>query len=517
MPKTHIVETRVPRVDFFPIGEAPLADLLGLSEPPFLQGSAFRQLEYIERYLGQEDFHCKSLSIERHYIDRDYMEDHSVFYSRSHRAYHNWCQRVHFFSIGVSDLRAKLKALTKVGFADGVEEYRRACEEFSSEFYLGFSVIKPLRGCPIGRTVLRPYRETSGGLERHFECTRWYRTNLAGIRLAVKGLAFQQQDVGVSACATTALWSAMQKVRDFEDIAAATPAQITRLASQYTLPFGRSMPSEGLSIDQMCQAIQALGVSPNLLRVENFEAARSYLYSAALSGLAPVLILKEVLPSPRLAHAVTLVGMETCVTEPVPILGSPFVDRAADLRSIFVHDDRRGPYIRAELREASGRLRLIIANGGSGEDWNLSHILIPLHGKIRLSFADLRLIADRILKNAEAYRDARLSTHTAADTTIQFESMILRAPTYTEELFIGANKLSKGKAERIRVKLSLPRYVGVVRLSASYFGCMDVLIDTTSTPRNVTCLAIIIREERSALAKPIGQFLAGEYECRYIA
>jgi len=31
------------------------------------------------------------------------------------------------------------------------------------------------------------------------------------------------------------------------------------------------MPSEGLSVDQMCQAVQALGYSPSLYRSELFD------------------------------------------------------------------------------------------------------------------------------------------------------------------------------------------------------------------------------------------------------
>jgi len=132
--------------------------------------------------------------------------------------------------------------------------YRNACAEFSRTSYLGFGVIKPLGGTPVGRTMLAAFDPGSGdGFHYRFDCTCEYQAHLLGAELTVRGLGFQQQDVGVSACATTALWSAMQKVRDFEDIGTATPAQITTLASQYALPFGRSMPSEeALSIEQKC-------------------------------------------------------------------------------------------------------------------------------------------------------------------------------------------------------------------------------------------------------------------------
>jgi hypothetical protein len=45
----------------------------------------------------------------------------------------------------------------------------------------------------------------------------------------------------------------------FEEIAAATPAQITNMAVRNILPHGRALPQEGLSVDQMCQAIRVFG------------------------------------------------------------------------------------------------------------------------------------------------------------------------------------------------------------------------------------------------------------------
>ena len=120
----------------------------------------------------------------------------------------------------------------------------RQADEFSRKNYVGFSVIKPLAGCPVGRTVLRcfPEKTSEAGYVRRFDCACDYRAHVLGILLHIRGLAFQQQDVGVSACATTALWSALQRTRALEETSAATPAQITIRASQYALPFGRSMP-----------------------------------------------------------------------------------------------------------------------------------------------------------------------------------------------------------------------------------------------------------------------------------
>jgi hypothetical protein len=506
------------KIDIYPFGESSLASLLGFKKPPFAP-DAFRQLTYIEDYLKEEGCVCKSVLIERHYIDRDYMEDHSVFYSRNLYPYSNWCQRVHFFSLDPKEVKRRLTGIVQIGIEQNLDKYLEACGKFSDNFYLGFSVIKPLVGCPVGRTVLRQYKEDAGnGLRRQFTCTREYKTHLLGVELSVHGLAFQQQDIGVSACATTALWVALQKARDFEDIASATPAQITRLASQYTLPFGRSMPSEGLSLDQMSQAVQAIGISPNLLRVKDFETARGFVYSACKSGFAQVLILQSPYDDSEF-HAITVVGMKTQSSNE-HLRNTILIDRAADLKAVYVHDDRIGPYLRADFVGMGHDARLEVGYGiGTNrkiQQWKLTHVLMPMHGKIRLSFDEIRSVARNIANRIEAFRKLFHPELEAQDHTIAFETLILRSPLYIRSLIFGPKKILTKKLNAIREKLSLSRYVGVVHLESSYFGSLDILVDTTSTPKNINCLKVIVTEQASNLTIELAKFLSREYGCSYI-
>jgi hypothetical protein len=507
------------RIDFYEFGSARLEDILELEQPPFAE-DPFHQLRYLEDYLRDHASPCRAVVIERHYVDRDYMEDHSVFYSRNLRDYTNSCRRLHFFSLNPRQVKRKLRGLIVSARSKGPDKYKELCERFSKQYYLGFAIIKPLNGCPVGRTVLKHYDDDAGrGFHREFQCTRDYSAHLAGVKLSVRGLAFQQQDIGVSACATTALWTALQKVRDFEDLGAATPAQITRLASQYTLPFGRSMPSEGLSIDQMCQAVQSLGVSPNLLRVTDYETARGYLYSSCKSGFAQVLILEN--PSSRdEAHAVTVAGMK--VGSPITgLAGTILADRASAIDALYVHDDRTGPYLRADIVKRSARkLHLDIGYGfgvkRKSEDWALTHILIPMHGKIRLSFDELRLLATKYIAGMiEAIR-IYATGRQIKETTLTFETLILKSNAYLERLFFGDTQLSARNLDQIRTMLSLSRYVGVIRFEASYFGSIEVLVDTTSTPRNINCLAIIATEVKSDYTKFLVGTLAEIYDCPYV-
>ena len=502
--------------------KTPFHRLLKL-KPQHFVADAWKQLEYLRRYLADPELNCRSLIIEHRYIDRDYIEDYSIFYSRSLYPFNNYCRRLHFFSLTERELTAELRRLVKVGQNESEEAYRNACLEFSRRAYLGFSVIKPLDGCPVGRTVLRCFGPTASNRKiRGFNSTRNYRVHVAGIELTVRGLAFQQQDVGVSACATTALWTSLHKARDMERMGAPTPAQITLLASRHTLPFGRSMPSEGLSIDQMCQAIQAVGVAPNLIRAEDFDTARSYLYSAAQSGFAPVLVLWKQLRTLQLYHAVTVAGVkleQTHVPTPLPEHSS-IDDKAGDLIALFVHDDRHGPYLRADLQRETNKLELNIdmRHGYSDEDetWLLTHILVPMHAKIRLSFGVLRELAISVAKDVEALKKIYFELRDpeiAKEHSVLFETLILRAHIYSEQFLLGKRN---SKIERLSNGIAMSRYVGVIRFSGTYFGSFDLLIDTTSTPKNIHCLGLLSTGKTTTFTRLLGEILAGHYDCPLI-
>jgi hypothetical protein len=508
------------KIDFLPFSS--LSKLLQLSDPPLMR-EGFPQLKYLERYVGKADPKCLSVVIERYYIDRDFIADFSAFYSTSLYAYPNWCQRIHFFSIDRNKVRRRLRDLARLGAENeegGGAAYQTACEAFSKEAYLGFSIIKPLQGSPVGRTVLRHYKEDAGkGLLRKFNCTRHYKTNLLGVELTVCGLVFQQQDVGVSACATTAVWSSLSKTKDFEDISTPTPAQITKLASQYLLPFGRPMPSEGLSVGQMCQAIQAIRVSPNLIRVDNLNNGRGYVHSAVLSGFAPILVLENA-SSPGTFHAVTVAGMKVRATHKPTMIDDWIDDEAGDVISLYVHDDRSSPYFRADFAKRGNEptLSFKIENDagevGLIERWQLRHVLVPIHDKIRLSFSSLREITVEVFKIVQACGELYSKLISPIDVgKVRFRNAILRGPIYVQHLFYGKQKIQESTRDAFNNTILLSRYVGVARLSGDSFGSVDVLFDTTSTLKNPHCLGVVARTNNEDFAFLLVAFLCARLKC----
>jgi hypothetical protein len=494
---------------------------LQLAAPPLVQPSrALRQFRYVEGYT--RDLGCQSIAVEDQYIDRDYMEDHSVFYSKSLYPYANCCRRVHFFSLDTAGVQEALARIIKTGSCSGSDAYRQACREFSEQSYLGFNVIKPLHGSPVGRTVLKCYpelpKDTSDVSRRDFGGTRQYRAHLLGVQLSVRGLAFQQQDVGVSACATTAVWSALQKMREHEDITPITPAQITSLAAKYSLPFGRAMPSEGLSIDQMCQAVQAVGVSPNVFRADRLADTRGYLYSAIRSGLAPVLILER----DKNYHAVTAVGMKLRRLHERSLIVDSTDDLAGDLLAVYVHDDRYGPYLKAVVEDRGGVPWLSLtlrAPASETQLWRVSHILVPVHSKIRLSLAALREWALNLTVTLHQFREVlelRVLKAPIVDATIGFECWVVRAPRYIESVFINASDVDPKRIRELCEKIPMARYLGVVRLSAAYVDPIDVLIDSTSTEKNPHFLGVFAPRSSSNVTEYVVRWIARQCKCEAV-
>jgi hypothetical protein len=510
-------------------------NLLNLQSPPLDQDVSL-QLLLIERHLRDSDMPCKSIVIERRYIDRAFIDDYSSFYSTSFKQYKNWCQRVHFFAVEKEALEEKLSELFEIGrnaASEDTKKLSRASEDFSLASYLGFSVIKPLPGSPIGRTVLRHYGKFADkGFLRKFNCTRHYKVHLLGLQFTVCGLVFQQQDRAVSACATTALWTSLSKVKEFENLRTPTPAQITKLATQHFLPFGRSMPQEnGLSVEQMCQAIQALGLSPNLIRTDDLDSTKACLYSAILSGFAPILIIEKI-KNGRITtegHAVTATGMKIREKHRKSIIktksGNSIDDLADDLVSIYVSDDRLSPYFRVEIQTRSGQLIINFAVDDDdekkppllNENWRLSHILIPLHTKIRLSFIELRETAFTLVNLIGSFMDSFMEeTNTELEKVIQMSSWIMKSSDYISHLFFGSLRISKEKCDGFLQTVELSRYVGIIRLTDKSFGKIDVLIDTTNISKNLNFLAVICRASNNAFSEDLVKIISEDLRCPFI-
>jgi hypothetical protein len=497
-------------VQFFELDGIPLSEILKIKKPLLDQDKAHFQLEYLAKYVREAELGAKSAAVEEHYIDRDFIEDYSAFYSRNLEPVVNHCRRVHFFTLDAAEAKRKLAALRRIGDR---KRFHEAASKFSRQHYLGFCVVKPLWGSPVGRTVLRQYSGTKreDGCRRDFGGTSSVPVHLTGVPLHVQGLAFQQQDLGVSACATTALWSALHRMRDLEGGAPATPATITMRASQYALPFGRSMPSEGLDLNQMCQAVQAFGYSPALSRIDDYFLARWILFSANQSGMSPVVVLERADRRRNEVeyHAVSVAGIKKTAVDSTPEKDAIIHDASVDLLALYIHDDRYGPYLLAPVTKLDNGMELEIELSGRPEQekWRVSHILIPMHNKVRLSFSQLSGISHGLAVRVRAAYEAIGAT----PPCVAHRMWIERSSNYLEKLILA--RTPPTARERLCCEIPLSRYVGAIRLRLSDSESVDVLLDTTSTARNLVCSAVVALGPMSPNSVEAVEFFATQLRC----
>jgi len=466
------------------------------------------QLTYLGLYLKQ--LGCKTILIESHYIDRDYIQDVALFYARSLRDYHNYGQRWHFFTDTLSqeEWHQRFQNATLTSRGEHSVTLQRS--------YLGFTVVRPLPGSPVGRTVLHTYGPTTdSGHTRVFPTLRDYPVHLAGFTLTVRGLAFQQQDQGVSACATTALWSSLQNVAHMEELHVPTPAEITQAASRYLLSAsaGRVLPSEGLTVQQLCEATRAAGLHPLVVPSTSVEDDRAQIFGYINSGFAPVLAIRLI--GTDEGHAVCGVGVKLDAVAPQTDPTLTFQDGATALRTVYIHDDRLGPYAAAELspwtlsstKIATG-LTIDWPEGSPAEHSVLLATIVPLPEKVRMP---LRRVRDLGFILAQATGQVLAKVGMPVILNCRFRTSV----SYQQAAF--GFGLTDDGLYILQCSTALPRYLGIIELSTTSGPLYDVLLDATETRANPSTLAFVQHPAYPAPYRPNLQAIAKKFAATLIA
>jgi hypothetical protein len=438
-------------------------------------GTAVDQVRYLARYCSW--LGAKTVVIENHYIDRHYLDEFAFYYCRSLSPPPNHVQRFHVFNAAFddSDLRRRMKEIAKGGpsIQGGAIE----------DAYRGFVSIRPIAAVPVGRTILA---RLDDGNHRDLWATGTHEVHLANLKLKVDGLAFQQQDLAVGACATAALWSALSRVTRMEHMRAPTPAEVSEAAGRHLLAGGRVVPAAGgLTVQQLCESVRSCGFAPEYVRAERNEIFVATLHAYLRSGIPAVLHLRRRDDGQEVGHAVAAVGFLTRSVAD-PLLDSTVGLRSARIDKLYVHDDRLGPYARAFLKampaSAAWReslvLRIEVDRGRQSspiEDWAIVAAVVPVYPKIRLSVRNLLSLAEATAKPLEgslrSVRGQRLST----------EFFYSRSGEYLRGL---GGAVDSNRAVAGLMEVSLPRWCGVVRWYINETPLVDFVYDSTDILRD---------------------------------
>ena len=376
------------------------------------------QIAYLFGYL--RDCGTKKFIVEENYIDKDYLEDFSYYYVRCFHHYEKFCKRLHFWGIDFSE--QQFKEILAGNNPDKLIELLK-------EHYKGFIVMKPLPNAQIGKTCLETYRHDD---HRFFPTSRKYTANLFGINFCVTSLAFQEQDHVVSACATSALWSIFHKAGDIYHQPILSPVEITKRATEHLPLESRAFPNEGLSAEQMANAIRSVGLEPYFIKAQNLYIMNSTLY-AYLKGKIPAILgvflinksTKEIIGK----HAVAVTGYSLSTIETIPFKDREFKLVSSFIDKIYVHDDQLGPFAKMEMdvvpitykKNDKKITNDAIATHWPDHDDSIGNIyaiplmiIIPLYHKIRIPFEEIhdmvymfdKFIHFLILTNLVTFKDS---------------------------------------------------------------------------------------------------------------
>lgn len=304
-----------------------------LSEPAQLDWAndekIYAQLIWLARDSG-----CQSFVIEPYYLDRDFSQNFSAFYSTIFQSPTKRTTRIHFF-------RAKADTVSKyIGDRRDVSKLDDSRVRFLQKNYIGFSILLPIERGLIGRSVLLPPTKHDLPLFCISRCTST--VNLEGIPLRVTGVPYLHQDGQVGVCGTTAIWMLarfMQLRYGFQRYA---PSEITVAANTHKR-INRPFPAiRGLSDDQIVSAFFELGYTPIVYDKKVFPSKewkpKELVYKYIESDIPVIAILNN-------NHAVVVIGHDMdCRYEGVPKKAELYSNSEL-ISSFVVHDDELGPYL----------------------------------------------------------------------------------------------------------------------------------------------------------------------------
>jgi hypothetical protein len=357
---------------------------------------------YLKDYLGSTGIDAKSIVIEENYVSKDFLHDYASYYALCFKSYPKICKRVHFFK----------NTFTEEELNASLIDAPKAIPNFWDN-YLGFIVIKPIPITVIGYTVLKTYLGSQAFNDRNFWGVREYIVHFHGAEIKLKSLAFQEQDSVLAACATTAIWSMLNKAAlDFHTILK-SPSQITKDADNVSSDGSRLFPNKGLNLLQICQAIFNSGLVSEVkqpdytVRDSNGNPIARFVSNSYLKkilnayspiGIPVILVIRVPNGGDHGLHAITVSGYKQIA--PKPVAPQNQISWLSDnIEKFYAHDDQWGPFARVDFK---GDIELITpwtVFDPKQQSTLAINIVVPIYPKIRISYEDIEVIVlglDRI-------------------------------------------------------------------------------------------------------------------------
>ncbi|MGN7772200.1 hypothetical protein [Phyllobacterium sp. 22552] len=369
-------------------GWAQLTNLLNQDQAnPYLTPNLIRQLR---------DVGANSFLMEDEYIDRDFTDAFSSYYSRLFKRHSKICKRIHFFKCSLADIFNQ-PTTSQLAIA------LHAC----GPHYIGYIVLRPVHQAPIASAILQPPPPPVGN-EQHSLVKGRYYVHVLGAELFIEALPMTQQDQRIGACAQAAIWSAARHFHVRHRGAWVSMVGVTDAAmAQEVFTVSSTLPngSEFLSLSGMVSALRISGRKP-LIYMGTGPGQANW------QGIRPADVINRYVDSGipvivglggegSIGHAVIASGQ--VFSQQVPQNLPPRPTRAAFCSAFYINDDQRGPNLRMA----------VVAGDAVGEtpytvEQNVQFLIIPLPDKVFLPAEKAELFAwDLLGKYVATWQDVK--------------------------------------------------------------------------------------------------------------
>lgn len=428
---------------------------------------------YLRDYLESPEIDAKTIVIEDEYISKDFLHDYASYYSLCFEPYSKNCKRVHFFN----------NQFEREELVEKLIDRQNANEEFW-EHYLGFIVVKPIPVTVIGFTVLKTYSSSTTFNGRNFWGVRDYIIHFYGTEIKIKSLAFQEQDSVLAACATTAIWSMLNKAAlDYHTILK-SPSQITKDADNVSPDGSRLFPNKGLNLLQICQAIFNSGLvsevkqpdftvfdqdSKPVAKLISNSYLKKILNAYSPIGIPIILVVSVPNGGNNGLHAIAVSGFKQTAPQLIP--PQPEISWLSEnIEKFYAHDDQWGPFARIDFNGDIELQTPWTKSDSRKRPTHVTNIVVSVYPKIRISYEDIEVIVlglDRILS---FFFDDKTIADLVWDIKIDF----------SENFKKQIKQSSLDENEKLsRLTQSLPKYLWVASCYVDSHKVFDFTFDAT--------------------------------------
>ncbi len=266
----------------------------------------------------------KTVVIEPYYMCKDYRNLYSNYYSKKFIEPTSNTNRLHFFSsMNISN-----------------PEFLLDSEKFQ-QYYLGYSVIRPIKDRCIGRTVIDLKKVSTKNDEKTYYLETQFSAHIHGIKYTVNGYSYTAQTADVHVCAHAALWGACRFLSErYTVYGELYPFDFVRLTD---LSRGRSFPYRGMTYADYAKIFSDFGTYPVILRLKSGNQKDEIDLNRFLDLCVYVESGFPVLSSYG-THVVSIIGHTLDFNQALDSKETEFIDSPKFFNRFVVVDDNCFPY-----------------------------------------------------------------------------------------------------------------------------------------------------------------------------